>query len=86
MQLTELFDSLIEKTITEEEKKLTELLEKCLTLKSPMKFTDAMGTDEEIFALIEQMKSQEVELLKISNLVSELKYAEPKKSTTNVFI
>jgi hypothetical protein len=85
MQLETLFNSFLDKKLTEEEIKFMELLNYCLTIKSPMKFSDKIS-DEEILNLIEYMKEQESCLSQVANLVYEIKQASPKKVNLNVFI
>lgn len=85
MDLIKLFESLTEKIISEEEKKISETLDVCLNIKSPMKFSDEI-TDEHIFQLIEHLKEQEILFQKNNCFQEELINASAKKSNTNIFI
>ncbi len=86
MNLINIIENIQEKIPSEEEIKNNSLYEKCLNLKSPMDFTNKVGTIEDITELIEFLKNEMHELGRYGDIIKSLVRLKPEKSTKISFV
>lgn len=86
MNLIRALENTLEKNIDDETKKIISIYEKCLSLKSPMDYTDKVGSIEDINNIITYLLSKEDEVGQVYNLKKSISNIPSKKASLINFI